>query len=258
MNTSTASTRTIFSTSSSSDTATKPVTAVYNTSGTDMKRRIEDGKPNQAVTLFAPVGVAEDLSKTQYLLCGEIKQELKLLKESITAIPFQELTKQIQELATNLEVWMCTLEHNYKNLKDLILQQTTQQSQLDPALLERWNPIDMVLRYSPWTSMQLMLNLVAEDNITDLFPNDWQPTSPQSTIQQKHFQVLTEVMTEVFLQCGLVVDERVIEVTNFQDFLKVLLHHLLLGNISTTQVTQFTILMVYMSTCSVIFSGLVS
>ena len=37
-NTSTTSTRTIFSPSSSSDTATKPVTAVYNTSGTEMKR----------------------------------------------------------------------------------------------------------------------------------------------------------------------------------------------------------------------------
>ena len=69
-----------------------------------MKRRIEDGRPNQAVTLFAPVGVAEDLSKTQYILCGEIKQELKILKESIAAIPFQELNKQIQELASNLEV----------------------------------------------------------------------------------------------------------------------------------------------------------
>ena len=225
------------------------MTSVYNTSGAEMKRRIEDGKPNQAVTLFAPVGVAEDLSKTQYLLCGEIKQELILLKESITAIPFQELTKQIQELAGNREVWMCTLEHTYKNLKDLILQRTAQQSQLDPSLLERWNPIDMVLRYSPWTSMQLMLNLVAEDNITDLFLNDWQPTSPQSTIQQKHFQALTEMMTKVFLHCGLVDDEWVIEVTNYQDFLKVLLHHLVLGNISTTQVTQFTILMVYMSAC---------
>ena len=50
INASKTSTRTIFSTSSSSDTATKPVTAVYNTSGTDMKKRIEDGKPNQAVT----------------------------------------------------------------------------------------------------------------------------------------------------------------------------------------------------------------
>ena len=134
---------------------------------------------------------------------------------------------------------MCALELTYKNLKDLILQRTKQQSQLDPSLVERWNPVHTVLRYSPRTSMRLMFNLVTEDNITD----------PQSTIQQKHFQVLTEVMTELFLHCGLVNDEWVIEVTNYQDFLNVLLHHLVLGNISTTQVTQFTILMVYMSTC---------
>ena len=136
-----------------------------------MKNRIEDGKPTQAVTLFVPVGVAEDLSKTQYLQCGEIKEELKLLKQSITDIPFQELTKQIQDLARNLEVRMCALKLTYKNLKELISQRTKQQSQLDPYLLERWNPSDTVLRYSPWTSMRLMLNLVAEDNITDLFPN---------------------------------------------------------------------------------------
>ena len=214
-----------------------------------MRNRIEDGKPNQAVTLFVPVGVAEDLSKTQYLLCGEIKEELKLLEQSIAEIPFQESTKQIQDLASNLDVRMCALELTYKNLKQLTLQRTKQQSQLDPSLLERWNPSDTVLRYSPWTSMWLMLNLVAEDNITDLFPNDWQPVSSQSTIQQKHFQILTEVMTELFLHCGLVSDEWVIEVINNHDFLKVLLHHLVLGNISTTQVTQFTILMVYMSTC---------
>ena len=144
---------------------------------------------------------------------------------------------------------MCALELTYKDLKELIFQRTKQQTQLDPSLLERWNPLDTVLRYSPWTSMQLMLNLVAEDNITYLFPNDWQPVSSQSTIQQKLFQVLTEVMTELFLHCGLVIDEWVIEVTNYQDFLKVLLHHLILRNISTTQVTQFTILMVYMSIC---------
>ena len=107
----------------------------------------------------------------------------------------------------------------------------------------------MVLKYSPWTSMQLMLNLVTEDNITDLFLTDWQSTSPQSTIQQKHFQILTEVMTEMFLHYGLVVDECVMEVTNYQDFLKVLLHHLVLGNISTTQVPQFAILMVYILNC---------
>ena len=213
---------------------------MYNTSGAGMKKRIEEGKPTQAVTLFAPIGVAKDFSKIQYLLCAEIKEELKALKESIAEIPFQDLSKQIQELSKNLEIRMCSLELTYKTLKDIIFQRTNQQSQLDSSLLER---------YSPWTCMRLMLNLVAEDNITDLFPNDWQPISPQSTTQQKHVQVFTEVMTELFLHCGLVNDEWVIEVTNYQDFLKILLHHLVMGNISTTQVTQFTILMVYMSIC---------
>ena len=59
----------VYSTSSYGNSTTKPVTPIFNTSGTTMKKIIEDGKPTQAVTLFAPVGVAEDLSKTQYLLC---------------------------------------------------------------------------------------------------------------------------------------------------------------------------------------------
>ena len=84
---------------------------------------------------------------------------------------------------------MSALEFTYMNLKELMLQRTAKQSQLDPSLLERWNPVETVLRNSPWTNMRLMLNLVAEDNITDLFPNDWQPVSSQPTIQQKHFQV---------------------------------------------------------------------
>ena len=76
-NTNITSTKTIYSTSSYGNLATKPVTPIFNTSGTTMKKRIEDGKPTQAVTLFAPVGIAEDLSRTQYLLCGDIKEELK-------------------------------------------------------------------------------------------------------------------------------------------------------------------------------------
>ena len=55
-----------------------------------MKKRVEEGKPAQIATLFAPIGVAEDLSKTQYLLCGEIKEELKVLKKTIAEIPFQD------------------------------------------------------------------------------------------------------------------------------------------------------------------------
>ena len=172
-NTNTTGTKTIYSTSSYGNPTTKPVTLMYNTSGAWMKKKVEEGKPAQAVTLFAPIGVAEDLSKTQYLLCGEIKEELKALKESIAEIPFQDISKQIQELSKNLEIRMCSLEITYKTLKDIIFQRTNQQSQLDSSLLERWNPSETVLRYSPWTCMRLMLNLVAEDNITDLFPNDW-------------------------------------------------------------------------------------
>ena len=90
-----------------------------------------------------------------------------------------------------------------------------------------------------------MLNQVADDNISDLFPTDWQPKCPLSNIQEKHFLVLTEV----FIQCGLVIEENVIEMENYQDFLKVLHHHLLMGNIPNTQITHFIILMVYMSLC---------
>ena len=102
INTNITSTKTVYSTSTYGNPANKPGTLIFNTSGTTMKKRIEDGKPTQAVTLFAPVGVAEDLSKTQYLLHGEIKEELKLLKQSIAEIPFQELSKQVQDLTKNL------------------------------------------------------------------------------------------------------------------------------------------------------------
>ena len=112
-NTNLTGTKTIYSTSLSGNPTTKPVTPFFDTSGTTMKNRIEDGKPTQAVTLFALVGVAEDLSKTHFLQCGEIKEELKLLKQSITEIPFQELTKQGQNLASNIEVRMCALELTY-------------------------------------------------------------------------------------------------------------------------------------------------
>ena len=86
-----------------------------------------------------------------------------------------------------------------------------------------------------------MLNQVADGNISDLFPKDWQPKSPLSNIQEKYLELLTEVMTEVmtemFIQCGLVIEENVIEMENYQDFLKVLHHHSLMGNISNTQIT---------------------
>ena len=40
----------VYSTSSYGNPTTKPVTPMFNTSGTTMKKRIEDGNPTQAVT----------------------------------------------------------------------------------------------------------------------------------------------------------------------------------------------------------------
>ena len=63
----------------------------YNTSGSMMRKRVERGLPNQALTLFVPVGMVEDLTKVQLILCNEIKTELKAVKESIAAIPFDDV-----------------------------------------------------------------------------------------------------------------------------------------------------------------------
>ena len=56
-------------------------------------------------------------------------------------------------------------------------------------------------------------------------------------------------MTEMFLQCGLLIDVDIIEMDHYQDFLKALHHHTIMGNVSTTQLTHFIMLMVYMSFC---------
>ena len=53
----------------------------------------------------------------------------------------------------------------------------------------------------------------------------------------------------MFLQCGLLFDADIIEMDTYQDFLKVLHHHSVMGNISTTQGTHFIMLLVYMSFC---------
>ena len=110
---------------------------------------------------------------------------------------------------------MSSLEDKYNELKEIILQRTTQHFNLAPSLLEKWNPAEMVLKHSPWTHMRLVLNKVAANNISDLFPAEWHPKSLPPNIQEKHFEVLTEVMTEMFLQCGLLEEEDIIEMDNY-------------------------------------------
>ena len=75
----------------------------YNKSASVLRKRIEGGQPNQTLTLFAPLGMAEDLTKLQFTLCNEMKAELKAVKESVNAIPFSDLKKNIVEATTNVE-----------------------------------------------------------------------------------------------------------------------------------------------------------
>ena len=171
------------------------------------------------------------------------------MKNIITTFPFEEMQRNFSEITTILDERMTNLEEQYSELKDIVKQGTTQNYIENPALLEHWNPGDMVIKHSPWTTMRLVLNKVASENITDLFPSDWHPRPIMSTEQEKQYKVLTEVMTEMFHQCGLLSEAEVIEIDNYQDFLKVLHHHTFMGNVSTTQLTHFIMLMVYMSFC---------
>ena len=87
------------------------------------------------LTLFAPLGMAEDLTKIQFTLCNEIKTKLQAVKESVAAIPFSDLQKKIVETTTSLEERMCGLEDKYNELKEMIIHRTTQPYNLDPSLL---------------------------------------------------------------------------------------------------------------------------
>ena len=99
--------------------------------------------------------------------------------------------------------------------------------------------------------MRLILNKVAADNIADLFPSDWAPKPCFSDIQEKHFKVLSEVMTAMFYQCGILQDYDVLAIQGYEQFLKALHHHMIMGNVTLNQLGHFLILMTYMSFCRI-------
>ena len=221
----------------------------FNTSGRVMRRRVEQGLPSPAITLFAPIGMAEDLTKVQLILCREIKSEIQEVKNLITSIPHSKILQNFTELATMLDERMTNLEDQYDELKQTVKQRSIQSYIANPSLLEHWSPHDMVIKYSPWTTVRLVLNKVASENITELFPSDWHPRPTMSTDDEKQYKVLTELMTHMFQQCGYLQEENIIELSNYQDFLRALQHHVFMGDVSVTQLIHFIILMVYMSFC---------
>ena len=152
-----------------------PEGKIYNTSGKTMRSRVEQDLLNQAITLFAPIGMAEHLTKIQLILCNEIKTEIQEVKNIITAFPFEGMQRNFSEIATLLDERMTNLEEQYNELNKVVKQGSIQNYIANPALLEHWNPGDMVIKHNLWTTMRLVLNKIASENITDLFPSNWQP-----------------------------------------------------------------------------------
>ena len=233
----TASTRT-----TSTTKATKTATSNYNTMA---------GEAHRSHTVFAPMTLVESLTKTNLLLVADMKCEIQSIHNELSTIPLEEIRNEQSQAFGKLTDKIETLEKNFTELKDIVMKRSYQNLRIDPNLLDQWNPSMLVIRRSPWTNMRLILNKVASDNIADLFPSDWAPKPCFSDIQEKHFKVLSEVMTAMFYQWGILQDYDVPAIQGYEHFLKALHHHMVMGNVTLNQLGHFLILMTYMSFCRI-------
>ena len=202
-------------------------------------------------TVFAPMNLVESLTKTNLLLVADMKSEIQSIHNELSTIPFEEIRNEQSQAFDQVNNKIEALEKNFTELKRHFMKRSYQNLKMDPKLLNPWNPSMLVIRRSPWTNMRLILNKVASDNIADLFPNDWAPKPCFSDIQEKHFKVLSEVMTAMFYQCGILQDYDVLAIQGYEQFLKALHHHMAMGNVTIYQLGHFLILMTYMSFCRI-------
>ena len=209
------------------------------------------GEAHRSHTVFAPMTLVESLTKTNLLLVADMKSEIQSIHNELTTIPLEEIRNEQSQAFGKLNDKIETLEKNFTELKDIVMKRSYQNLKMDPKLLDQWNPSMLVIRRSPWTNMRLILNKVASDNIADLFPSDWAPKPCFSDIQEKHFKVLSEVMTAMFYQCGILQDYDVLAIQGYEQFLKALHHHMVMGNVTLNQLGHFLILMTYMSFCRI-------
>ena len=202
-------------------------------------------------TVFALMSLVESLTKTNLLLVADMKSGIQSIHNELSSIPLENIRNEQLQKFRNLSDKIEALEKNFTELKDIVMKRSYQNLKIDPKNLNQWNPSMLVIRRSPWTNMRLILNKVAADNIADLFPNDWAPKPCFSDIQEKHYKVLSEVMTEMFYQCGILQDYDVLAIQGYEQFLKALHHHMVLGNVTLHQLGHFLILMTYMSFCRI-------
>ena len=235
-------------TSTTSSTSTTPSTTVHYSSYTvsTIAREV-----HRFHTVFAPITLVESLTKTNLLLVADMKSELQSIHNQLSTIPFEEIKNEQSQAFEKVNDRIEALEKNFIELKNIVMKRTYQSFKMDPKLLEQWNSTVLVIRRSPWTNMRLILNKVASDNIADLFPSDWTPKPCFSELQEKHFKILSGVMTAMFYQCGILQDYDVLAIHGYEQFLKVLHHHMVMGNVTINQLGHFLILMTYMSFCKI-------
>ena len=232
-----------------STTATSSATATTTTAS--HPNTILSPATHRPHTVFAPMSLVESLTKTNLLLVADMKSEIQSIHNELSSIPLENIRNEQLQNFGNLSDKIEALGKNFTELKDIVMKRSYQNLKMDPKLLDQWNPSMLVIRRSPWTNMRLILNKVATDNIADLFPSDWAPKQCFSDIQEKHYKVLSEVMTEMFYQCGILQDYDVLAIQGYEQFLKALHHHMVLGNVTLHQLGHFLILMTYMSFCRI-------
>ena len=103
-----------------------PLPENINTSGKTMRRRVEQGLPSQAITLFAPIGMTEDLTKVLLIMCKEIKTDIQEVKDLLTTIPHEETQKNFSNLAIPLDERMTNLKDQNEVLRKMVKQNSTQ------------------------------------------------------------------------------------------------------------------------------------
>ena len=178
-----------------SSTSSTPSTTTHCSSHAAVPRI---GEAQRTITLLCPIALVESLTKTNHLLVADMKGKLQTINNQLTNIPINDIRKEQAQAAENLNERMSALEKCFVELRNVIMMRTNQSFKIDPELLEKWDPIMLVIKRSPWTNMRLIPNKVAPDNIADLFPSDWSPKPLFSELQEKHFKVLYEVMTNMF------------------------------------------------------------
>ncbi len=238
-------------TTSQTTTTTTTSTATTNSASSSNTVPRMAREAHRSHTVFAPMTLVESLTKTNLLLVADMKSEIQSIHNELSTIPFDEIRNEQSQAFEQVNNKIEALEKTFTELKDIVMKRTYQNLKMDPKLLDQWNPSMLVIRRSPWTNMKIILNKVASDNIADLFPSDLAPKPCFSDIQEKHIKVLSEVMTAMFYQCGILQDYDVLAIQGYEQFLKALHHHMVMGHVTINQLGHFLILMTYMFFCKI-------